>query len=513
MKLNGSQRKQLHTALLDAFPNVSSLDQMVSFELSEDLNAIAYGPNRSAIIFELIRWAEAQGRVTDLVEAALAQNRGNQLLQKFDQEFGPFQRIQQPVTTTEASVSDVAISNQPEAKILTEPSGPRISAPSKSQHPPNLRKVDADRIERILAKYVAVQPSTPQDFFNFLVSRAGLPDVWVQNLRGTWRGAIPMDAHNLVKFAKEQGVNPNDKRYTTLGCILNELLPYLGFEDRVAIVALIIKYDLYLDQQALDDLIIRYQVPLPTRLSTSSKDIGPNIIWQGPTESVQLQASRKQPEFLDVGDLIRAIQQSTSVCRIEYPNISVTGTGFLVANNLLLTNYHVLKPYADSDINAFAQNALLRFGCFSSNQENPTNGQTFRTAGANSILSTSQSDELDYVLLQIEDRIQAVEGIGPLSWDFTQIPTEQMDLNILQHPEAGPMKLALSSNGVDKVLLHRGLIQYSTHTAGGSSGAPCFDKNWKLVGIHHAERSRTFGTIREGILFSSIYDRIQQFLA
>ena len=62
------------------------------------------------------------------------------------------------------------------------------------------------------------------------------------------------------------------------------------------------------------------------------------------------------------------------------------------------------------------------------------------------------------------------------------------------------MKVALSCNGVVDVDANSGKIQYVNKTAGGSSGSPCFNEDWELVALHHAERSRSFGSIREGIL-------------
>ena len=41
MGLSGSQRQQLQEALMDAFPGRSSLEQILSFELDKNLNAIA----------------------------------------------------------------------------------------------------------------------------------------------------------------------------------------------------------------------------------------------------------------------------------------------------------------------------------------------------------------------------------------------------------------------------------------------------------------------------------------
>ncbi|MCB0092943.1 MAG: hypothetical protein KDE54_33875, partial [Caldilineaceae bacterium] len=77
MKLSGTQYKQLQEALLAAFPTQSDLEQMVSFELGENLNVIAGGRNLSAVVFNLIGWAEARGRTQELISGALSANPGN----------------------------------------------------------------------------------------------------------------------------------------------------------------------------------------------------------------------------------------------------------------------------------------------------------------------------------------------------------------------------------------------------------------------------------------------------
>ena len=41
--MNGEQIKELHQALIEAFPKHSDLERMVSFGLSENLAAIAQG--------------------------------------------------------------------------------------------------------------------------------------------------------------------------------------------------------------------------------------------------------------------------------------------------------------------------------------------------------------------------------------------------------------------------------------------------------------------------------------
>ncbi len=70
-------KKDIFDALLSAYPNQSNLKIMVSFELEENLNEIASGGNLQDTIFELIRWAEANGRLNELVLKAHNHNPGN----------------------------------------------------------------------------------------------------------------------------------------------------------------------------------------------------------------------------------------------------------------------------------------------------------------------------------------------------------------------------------------------------------------------------------------------------
>ncbi|MBW4629736.1 MAG: serine protease [Brasilonema octagenarum HA4186-MV1] len=239
---------------------------------------------------------------------------------------------------------------------------------------------------------------------------------------------------------------------------------------------------------------------------------GPEIDWLGPTEELQLQGLfQSEPDFWDVGFLKRAIEQITSVCRIEI-NSRKIGTGVLIADNLVLTNYHVLKPNENGDMQTNALNAVLRFGCLSSNSGNETDGLVFKLESQQPILHSSPIDKLDYVLLQVEKRLLDAKDIKPACWDANYLPVKGMGIHLLQHPEGDSMKISISRDGITGFYQERGLVQYVNKTALGSSGAPCFDDDWKIVALHHAQRAKSFGTIREGILFSAIYQEIKDYL-
>lgn len=248
----------------------------------------------------------------------------------------------------------------------------------------------------------------------------------------------------------------------------------------------------------------------PTQGTTN--DFGPDINWWGTEEELQLEGFfQAEPDFWDVGYLKRAIEQTTCVCRIEI-NSHKIGTGVLIGNKLVLTNYHVLKPDENVDMQSNAMNVVLRFSCFSSNSGHDTEGQVFKLDNQQPILHYSPTHELDFVLLQVNKDILNAEDIQPALWDINYLPVKGMGINILQHPEGSSMKISISRDGITEVYQDKGLIQYVNKTAGGSSGSPCFDEDWRIIALHHAQRAKSFGTIREGILFSSIYQEIKDWL-
>src|SRR5690349_4159577 len=77
MALTPAQRRQIAAALLTAFPTEADLAHMLLFQLDEHLTQIVKPAALRQMVFELLGWAETQGRLRDLVRGAAAENPDN----------------------------------------------------------------------------------------------------------------------------------------------------------------------------------------------------------------------------------------------------------------------------------------------------------------------------------------------------------------------------------------------------------------------------------------------------
>ena len=77
--------EQLHDALLDAFRSHDSLKRMVRFELDQNLDEVAGQGPLTDVVYRLVEWADAEGRLGDLLRGARAQNPGNERLRRLEE--------------------------------------------------------------------------------------------------------------------------------------------------------------------------------------------------------------------------------------------------------------------------------------------------------------------------------------------------------------------------------------------------------------------------------------------
>jgi endonuclease G, mitochondrial len=235
----------------------------------------------------------------------------------------------------------------------------------------------------------------------------------------------------------------------------------------------------------------------------------PDFTWRGPKDETSLQSLwRPDPEIWDVGFLKRGLEQVNAVCRIELPEGTAIGTGFLIAPNYLLTSYHVIDNALTGS--EPASQLALRFATLTDAAGGEMAGPVLKLA-SNSLKQSSPTHQLDYALLELEAGEPRLAN--PVRFSSGRSPTKNDSINLFHHPSGQTMKVSLSSHGISGVYQEEGLVQYVSKTAPGSSGSPCFNEDWELVAIHHAEVAGALGVKCEGILFSAIYPEIRAYLS
>jgi Effector-associated domain 1/TIR domain/CHAT domain len=121
MELSGNQVKKLREALQSAFPERFRLKQLLREEMDVNLDAIVGSGNLTDIVAELIVFAEAEGRLVELVTASIRCNPGNPKLRLFVESVGLLTSELSPakLTTDETGVSPTPPWPEPNAKPST----------------------------------------------------------------------------------------------------------------------------------------------------------------------------------------------------------------------------------------------------------------------------------------------------------------------------------------------------------------------------------------------------------
>jgi hypothetical protein len=356
---------------------------------------------------------------------------------------------------------------------------------------------DVNQLANVLAGQAFVADH-PARYLRELVLGANLPENWRREVAGQDFSDVDVGARRIIRWADAKGVNTCDTRYMALGTIVAPVLDSVGPDVAADIVAVIVARRLFTDRALLADVSEKYQVSISSATLASTFPVPVLEIANGEAE---LQASRvRAPDLLNVGFLAAAVRHSASVCRVEARTGQSFGAGFLVAPDLAVTSEHVVEKAGSAGLQ-------LRFRCTTD-----AAGVLLQLDGTQPIARYSPPFKLDYALLRLSHRVDPVQGLAVVDIRGAPEPQPGDTLSILQHPDDGPMKLAVTTNGVVRTYPERSTVRYQTMTAGGSSGAPCFDEEWRLVAVHRAERAIVTGAVREGVLMRSIYREISSLL-
>lgn len=196
------------------------------------------------------------------------------------------------------------------------------------------------------------------------------------------------------------------------------------------------------------------------------------------------------------------------VCQVRVGSMPlVHGTGFLIAPDLVLTCYHVVKGLLEGAVSH--AHVQVRFDYREANEWEPADEDGLwidlddtweipfkpTSAADKTLQGEPELHELDFAVLKLAQPVglENIPGTGTKrGWiDLSQEPpAPAAPIIIVQHPSMGqyppqePVKLAI---GNDPVRLNGNgtRVSYPTSTMPGSSGAPVFDRSLRAIALHH----------------------------
>lgn len=181
--------------------------------------------------------------------------------------------------------------------------------------------------------------------------------------------------------------------------------------------------------------------------------------------------------------LSRGARQARAVAKISLRGPSGipmgSGTGFLVAPGLLLTNNHVI-PDRET-----ARRAIAIFGYAEDAQYEPMPTRKFEITDA--VFFTSDKSQLDFTFVSVvpvsakDDELSEFGQFTLLEDSGKALKDEYV--SIIQHPWGQMKQIALRDS---KVIGVKGdFIYYTSDTDAGASGSPVLNDDWLPVALHH----------------------------
>ncbi|MGH1364667.1 MAG: trypsin-like peptidase domain-containing protein [Calditrichia bacterium] len=229
--------------------------------------------------------------------------------------------------------------------------------------------------------------------------------------------------------------------------------------------------------------------------------------WTGPTVEGELeQIIGSQNSMLPINFLSLGMKFSKSVCRVVLSDNS-RGTGFLINDNLLVTNNHVIGSEEE------AGGAKVEFN-FQKTVDGKNAPVSTYSLLPNKEFITSPREKQggdDWTIVKIDGNPNSKWGEIPVIKIKNSVSVGSR-ATIIQHPGGGQKHIAFYHNIVVASSLQR--IHYLTDTLEGSSGSPVFDNDWRLIAVHnrggvHEPNSKQNRWRNQGIHINLIYDALK----
>jgi hypothetical protein len=205
---------------------------------------------------------------------------------------------------------------------------------------------------------------------------------------------------------------------------------------------------------------------LEQQLRQPTPSAGPRLdddVWKGPvtmTKGLE-RIIDAQPTFLPITFFEIGLSRSKSVVRVESP--LGMGTGFLIMNNLLITNNHVISNQES------AQKSKIWFNYQKTITGADAQVEEFNLDPDTAFVTSSVNDGDDWTAVAVRGNPNAQWG----SLELVDVTVKTDDfVNIIQHPGGMPKQIALYHNIV--AFADDSRVQYLTDTMPGFVRFPGF---------------------------------------
>jgi V8-like Glu-specific endopeptidase len=262
---------------------------------------------------------------------------------------------------------------------------------------------------------------------------------------------------------------------------------------------------------------------LTTRMTSATPIVDPANV---PKVFEVKEAIVQRDDMVSYGFLFAGLKAGEAVARLQVPRhdngtpaklpsgaLDVhVGTGWLLANDLILTNHHVINARRQGEATASAGDLALQA------QNTTVQFDYDAETMAGTILNVSKLEasdaDLDYAVLRLKEPIAR----APLTLNRTKLEVAKDDylaVNIIQHPFGGPKKVAIRNNLIYDSKFPK--LRYFTDTEHGSSGSPVLNDSWQVVALHRASafvedvkfQGRLTGWVNEGTQITAILEDLK----
>jgi endonuclease G, mitochondrial len=185
-------------------------------------------------------------------------------------------------------------------------------------------------------------------------------------------------------------------------------------------------------------------------------------------------------DFVGVSFLERGLRVARSVARIAFSNGRPQGTGFLIAQGLLMTNNHVISTPAE------AQSMVIEFDYELDLQDKARAVTTFALEPA-AFFVTQPVQGLDFTVVAVGARLSGSKDLAEFGWCPLSAANDKHAIgeavNIIQHPRGRYKEVVLRENRL--VARAEDALHYAADTEPGASGSPVYNSQWQAIALHH----------------------------